>query len=104
MKIEIITTEANGLKSELTPLYNLIKRNEENFLHREPRLKEFIVELRNSALLALRANKGNSSKHVVSEDGQSIKLIITSLSQPNVETICQLATKEIESIKHELDE
>lgn len=104
MKIEIITNDANGLKSELTPLYNLIKRNEENFLHREPRLKEFIVELRNSALLALRANKGNSSKYILSEDGQWIKLIITSLSQPNVETVCQLAQKEIENIKQELDE
>jgi cell division cycle-associated protein 8 len=104
MKIEIITNDSNGLKSELTPLYNLIKRNEENFLHREPRLREFIVELRNSALLALRAQRGHSSKYILAENGQSIKLIITSLSQPNVDTICQLATKEIENIKHELDE
>ncbi|WP_146171757.1 hypothetical protein [Flavobacterium magnum] len=104
MKIEIITNDNKGLKSELTPLYNLVKRNEENFLHREPRLKEFIVELRNSALLALRANRGNSSKYILSDDGQSIKLIITSLSQPDVDTICQLASKEIENIKHELDE
>ncbi|OYU79972.1 MAG: hypothetical protein CFE23_11310 [Flavobacterium sp. BFFFF1] len=104
MRIEIKTNDTNGLKSELTPLYNLVKRNEENFLNREPRLKEFIVEFRHSPLLALRANKGNSGKYILSDDGQSIRLIITCLSHPDMNAICQLASKEIENIKQDLEQ